>query len=449
MNFTYKIYDFVMLTGNVLILSAKNPEYSASLGLDILESLKYAGFNVDYVTRYRYHGGVENVFSIDKFSYRKKIRQFLYKFFGEERTNNILSILKNSGIIKYRTRVNDILFIYPDESKTFFPFKKLLKIISGKKYDFILTIFWQDMINTTLLKQIYDKLKVPIIIYAVDMAPMTGGCYYFGECQRYKIGCGKCPGLNSNDIKDKSHENYLIKKQNYERIKCALIGNSWMLKFAKQSNLFNSSVLNHCNIVINDTFFSPADMNVAREKLGIEDKNAFIILYRSSGLLRKGGEYFIRAVERLYKTNLNKNVLILTIGDDFILTHLRNEINHIHLGFVDTEKLRYAYQAANVFMNTSLDDAGPSMVNQSILCGTPVVCFDNGVALDVIINGCSGFKYETKNFEGLCEGIIKILLMDQNEYLLLRESTRKIAKSFNSYHSFSTSIIETISLLNK
>lgn len=435
--------------GNILIISSKHPEYSASLGFDIMSSLESFGFCVDYLTKYSYDGNLKNVFAVEKMSKAQEFKKILSRVLGKRVVNYMITLLKTSGIIKYRNRVNDILFIYPNESKTFISSKKILRMHSLNKYDCIFTIFWQDMINTTLLKEIYDELKIPIIIYAVDMAPMTGGCYYFGTCERFQQECGKCPGLNSDNSNDKSHENYLIKKKNYSNIKCALIGNSWMLKYAKASHLFDNSILKHCNIVVNDSLFVPINMMQARASLGIPDNNAFVILYRSSNLIRKGGLYFIKAIEKLYSNNVKRNILLLTIGDNYIKDNISKDINHIHLGFVDEATLRLSYQSANVFVNTSLDDAGPSMINQSILCGTPVVCFNNGVALDVVLNGYSGFKYETKDYFGLSEGIYNILSMSEEQYKELREQTRKIALSFNSYESFANNFIEIFASFNK
>ncbi|MBR5824296.1 MAG: glycosyltransferase [Paludibacteraceae bacterium] len=421
---------------NVLIISSKDPEYSASLGLDIMRSLEYSGFSVDYLTKYSYKGYLNNIYAIEKYSKVQFLKNLISKFVGKRFVDFIITFIKKRGIVKYRSRVNDILFIYPDESKTFISSKKILEMCSHKKYDYIFTIFWQDMINTTLLKEVYDKIRVPIIIYAVDMAPMTGGCYYFGDCNRFQDGCGMCPGLNSNDCNDKSHENYLTKKKNYSSIECALIGNSWILKYAKACHLFDNSILKHCSIVVNDSLFIPIDMRQARSKLGIVDQEAFIILYRSSHLLRKGGIYFLKAINRLCELNVGKQIIVLTIGDSYVRDNINECINHIHLGFVNEETLRLAYQSANVFVNTSLDDAGPSMINQSILCGTPVVCFNNGVAIDVIINDSSGYKYDTRDYEGLCNGLYKILSMKDSDYEILRERTRKTAMSFNSYESF-------------
>ncbi len=31
------------------------------------------------------------------------------------------------------------------------------------------------------------------LLYMMDMAPMTGGCHYAWDCEKYKMKCGGCP----------------------------------------------------------------------------------------------------------------------------------------------------------------------------------------------------------------------------------------------------------------
>src|SRR5690606_26435095 len=42
------------------------------------------------------------------------------------------------------------------------------------------------------------KLEKPIVWTLRDMWPVTGGCHYSMECERFAVGCGHCPQLGSN-----------------------------------------------------------------------------------------------------------------------------------------------------------------------------------------------------------------------------------------------------------
>jgi glycosyltransferase involved in cell wall biosynthesis len=52
------------------------------------------------------------------------------------------------------------------------------------------------------------------------------------------------------------------------------------------------------------------------------------------------------------------------------------------------------------------------MINQSIMCGTPVVAFEMGAALDFVGNGKTGFRATLGDCNELAAGLKEIILMD-------------------------------------
>ena len=95
-----------------------------------------------------------------------------------------------------------------------------------------------------------------------------------------------------------------------------------------------------------------------------------------------------------------------------------------------------------MFLNPSTDDAGPSMVNQSIMCGTPVVSFNLGTAVDVIENGISGFKTDDISPEGFyrtLEKAIRSLIEGSNPSI--RETTRATALRHNTSAVFASRLL--------
>ena len=61
---------------------------------------------------------------------------------------------------------------------------------------------------------------------------------------------------------------------------------------------------------------------------------------------------------------------------------------------------------SDVFLSPSIQDAGPMMLNQALMCGTPAVAFNIGVAYD-IINDKTGYLAKYRDSEDFCKGIIK------------------------------------------
>lgn len=429
----------------ILILSTHNPSYSAGLGSDVMGCLKEAGHEVDFLCRYSTElpkrsyrciqpRSIVRVIGSKLFS--SSIKSHLHKFF-EKRS-------KKEDYVERGMVFSDLYEIhYPDENVPGLSVDRLLQSIT-KEYDLVITLWWFDFINSTSLKAIYDKLHCPIMIISIDMAPITGGCFYFYNCRRFLDGCGKCPAIKSERPNDFSNKNYLIKKANYQSINCAFLGNSWMNDFAQKSKLFPASKIFKIGCIIDENKFKPIEQRSVREELGLST-NAIVLLARSSKELRKGARFVISAIGHLSKSISNQqSITLLSIGDDFIMNHLdSSSVCHKYLGRVTRKQLIKLYQAADLFLSPSVDDAGPSMINQAQMCGTPVVCFNNGSAVDVVINGESGFKTDDVSEQGFADVLEMAIkcISNSTDKRELRNSTREIAIRTSSNKSFQEKLI--------
>jgi len=397
------------------------------------------GCRVDFLTPFLYNSQPDNVIPIFDTKKRYSAGAGFKYILKKVRLYNPIRNLAKYGIKLFHIKQcpyitnNGITIKYLYEDKPDIPIPIILNKIS-KSYDTVITLFWQDMINSSTLKAVYDKLKCPILIYSPDMSPMTGGCFYFGNCRLFKYQCGCCPGLNSENPHDQSNSNYLIKKDNYSLIKCAFLGNTWMNKFAKESGLFKN--IFKTEIIIDSSLFKPIDKTLARKQLGISTKKGYILLVRSDSHPRKGNDDIVKAL-KLFDSHITESdrnkIIIISIGETYfpiISKDIGFEI--LNLGVVSLDKLILCYQSANYFVNTSRDDAGPSMINQSIMCGTPVICYDSGCAIDVIEDEKSGYKVDVGDIEGLSNLFLYTYKLDNDRYLRLCRQSREIAILHNS-----------------
>ena len=124
-------------------------------------------------------------------------------------------------------------------------------------------------------------------------------------------------------------------------------------------------------------------------------------------------------------------------------------IDTLYTGLLSKQDLIKAYNASNIFLSPSIDDAGPPMVNQSIMCATPVVCFEIGTAIDVIENGVSGYKVGIKDYKAFGDAIYTIYNMPAEEYGRLCDSTHKMAMEHDSLETFAQMIENTWQLLSR
>jgi glycosyltransferase involved in cell wall biosynthesis len=80
------------------------------------------------------------------------------------------------------------------------------------------------------------------------------------------------------------------------------------------------------------------------------------------------------------------------------------------LGYLQEDvTLALAYQAADIFVCPSVEDTGPMMIPESMLCGTPVVAFDSGIAPDLVKKMKTGYLATYKDILDLANGMRVVL----------------------------------------
>jgi len=421
----------------ILYISSRPPKHSAGLAMDQMKSLVEAGHQVDFLTKIAFEGQESNMYSVYEKNWIDKLVDLRQKYPFLHYLSKLKFLVGRKDLIFN----NGIKLTAPDESKPPVAIDDILRRIT-KEYDLVITLFLQDFISSLTLKAIYEKLKCPIIIRSVDMGPFTGGCYFFLDCERYQHNCGKCPALMSEDENDKSHQNFLIKKSSYASINYAYCCNNWMKRFALKSNMFEPDRIFTSTAVIDETRFYQRPVKECREAFNIPKNKSFILFarYQNTSVVSKGFSHLIYAIKE-WSLKLSEkereSALILIAGNRDTDTLYKMSIDTRYLGVLDAENLIRAYSVANVFISPSIDDAGPSMVNQSIMCSTPVICYNIGTAIDVIIDGKSGFKASDINPSKLADCIDKMFRLPKNTYVELRKNTHLIAMENHSLKSFS------------
>lgn len=419
----------------ILLLSSQPPARSANLARDMIAALEESGHEVDFLTALPFegmddrHGSVYGERDLRRLGWKKFLRRMAHAW--EKLTSR-----NRSGI----TIVN----LHEDRPPV--AAERVAERI-GSRYDLVLTLFWQDMITARTLDAVYRKLRCPILIHAVDMFPITGGCYYFRQCTRYTEGCGCCPALRSTNPKDATRCNYLYKKKVYDEIECAYLGNSWMIGHVERTDLFSRSLVRKSLMLINEKTFAERDAAEARSRLGIGSGKRFVLFAGAQRITekRKGFDYLVEAIDRftasLTEVQRAETVLILA-GRNKEKIDLQSlfRIELREVGMLDTEHLALAYAASTVFLSPSIDDAGPSMVNQSLMCGTPVVAFATGVALDLVEEGVSGYRARYRDAEDFARGLRTIYDLSGEEYRQLRASCREKALAECSFGAFAKNI---------
>lgn len=414
----------------ILIISSADPlKGPGVLAIDMYKALKAADVEVDLLTQY----------PVDEHP------EYLYV----EKKNNLISRIKKTLLHLLLRHVHrGYCFFYRKEKHPPVSAKKIVTKIT-KPYDMVCVLFWQGLLSFETIDAIYDKLKCKIAFRCVDYSPMSGGCHFTCECERYQIGCGECPAFDSHDKNDFTAWNVQYRKNIYDKVKPVVFGNYYMNQFFAKSFLLKNVNRVISWPVIDTETFKPLDCTLLRRKYLKKDKDCFVIFFGCQSLSdpRKGMDKLAKAL-KLFATHLTveqrNNVLLIVAGKNYSkIEHLMPFVSK-DFGYVDGQILPELYSMADVFLCPSVHDAGPMMVNQSLCCGTPVVGFEMGACLQAVKNCGTGYCAKVGDIKDFAKGINWIYQLTNSERVQLRLHCRNFGVEHHSYSSFSKQLLKLL-----
>jgi glycosyltransferase involved in cell wall biosynthesis len=315
------------------------------------------------------------------------------------------------------------------ERSDYFDLARIRRKVPGKP-DVIIILFDYRIVTTKTVADLYHWSGATIVWMLVDMKPMTGGCAYSGACNGYQVECSDCPLIGNPLLKGIPSLVLRQKRRNLDGVRLHLIAGSTMqADQARSSWVFRDRPIRQLFFPVDETIFKCGDKARAKRAFGLSEKDQVILFGATKlGEARKGFSYLIDALRLLTSRVDIANVLLLIVGSESLSGIEILGYRFKQLGFVSYGDLARAYQAADVFVCPSIEDSGPVMVNQAIMCGAPVVAFKMGVSLDLVRDGGTGVLANMRDVEGLCEGIRKILTLPEDERMAMTERCHELSK---------------------
>jgi len=407
---------------NVLMLSAPSPNVAAGVvAKSLLRSLRDRGHRVSLLvnTSENYSDAdIKGMNSVPLRTYR--------------RIYNAITCTNRNVMKEYTSKTLNGDYHFQDviQTATITPSVFIEKKLAFAP-DVIIILFGQKFLDVKSLYRLQKRTGAAMYWYMMDSAPLTGGCHYFWDCTGYQDCCNSCPAADSIVLKKQIAKNHYWKKKYIQKANIKFITpTSWQYKRTERSSVNCGRHIEKLLIPIDKEKYYFLKPELAREELGIalHRKVVFVGAFNLDDK-RKGISYAIDALNIVSK---NMDVVLVIAGNN-ASTYINSSLCEcISMGVVDEdEKLAKIFQASDLFLCPSLEDSGPMMINQSLACGTPVVAFKQGVALDIVLDGFTGFTSELRDVWEMAKSVTQILEMDTDQYEGIVKNCIEVSKQFS------------------
>ncbi|MEX1198141.1 MAG: glycosyltransferase family 4 protein [Pseudohongiellaceae bacterium] len=286
------------------------------------------------------------------------------------------------------------------------------------------TVIHLHWINSLISIRSLRKVRKPLVWTVRDMWPMTGGCHYSMDCERFRTGCGKCPQLGSKRVNDLSRLVIWSKNRALPKSMRVVGISPWVAESASSSKVFQdfdvSTIYNNvdCNL------FYPVAKDKARQFLAIP-QGKWVILAGAQRVsdFYKGFDLFVEALKYLKDYNQDYHLVLFGKVTEQDLGLIDMDVTN--LGFLDDSGLlRQAYSAADVFVAPSRMEAFGKTIAESMACATPVVCFNATGPRDLVLHRQTGYKADAFNTADMAAGIHWVASRPEEEAKQLRLRSR-------------------------
>jgi glycosyltransferase involved in cell wall biosynthesis len=288
------------------------------------------------------------------------------------------------------------------------------------------------MFNLNLLPLI-SSIK-PIVWTLHDPWALTGHCVHPGDCSKWQNGCFECPDLNM-PIKtnfDNTALTWEMKKIALQNSQLDIIvASQWMYNLVKKSPF-----LSHCNINIvpfgiNQQIFKPSDQKSIKKELNISP-SSFVVFFRAQELNKFKNFELIKEVLDKLKTQKKYKISLITVGEKFLKKYDYDKYFELHeYGWINDDNLiAKLYQACDLFLMPSKQEAFGMMAIEAMSCKKPIIITD-GTSLKDVTNAPNVGILCENNPDSLYQKIIELIENSELRLNIAELSYQYAIKNYN------------------
>ncbi len=324
--------------------------------------------------------------------------------------------------------------LYKNRTKTYFspswlPFSNIVDKINEINPD-IVHLHW--ICGGTIKIEDMAKIKAPIVWSLHDMWAFTGGCHYNEECGLYQKNCGNCKVLGSDKEKDLSRKIFKRKQKTFLQVPNMTIValSRWLEKSAHESSLLDGRKIINLPNPIDTTVFIPFDKKKARELWHLQMDKKLILFGAVAAISdpRKGFKELNKAIHNLK----SQDIELVIFGSSEPQKSQNFGFKTHYLGPLhDDVSLVTLYNAVDIVVVPSLQEAFGQIASESMSCGTPAIAFAHTGLLDIIDHKINGYLAKPFDTDDLANGIEWVLNTPKYE-ALCKNAIEKVMNEFDS-----------------
>jgi len=249
----------------------------------------------------------------------------------------------------------------------------------------------------------------PTIVTMHDMWLLTGHCAHSFSCQRWRIGCGRCPDLSIYPAArfDFTRRNLARKRRYFPHDDIVVSSPSrWLLDLVGESYLA-ALPRRYMPNTVDTTVFAPGEQRVARQALGLPEGVPIALFpaqLTSPPSSFKGQDTFLAAIRGLAP----EGVQGLAFGDPVAAADLQGVLRVLPATF-DDRRLADGYRAADIVVLPSRAETLGLGVLEAMACGRPVVATRVGGIPELVSEGATGDLVAAGDTEGLITACRRLL----------------------------------------
>lgn len=275
----------------------------------------------------------------------------------------------------------------------------------------------------------------PLIWTLRDMWPLTGGCHYAGNCERFLSGCGRCPQLGSASTTDISSWQWRRKRRAWRGVNVTCVApSSWMENHARRSPLLQGNDICMIPNGVDIARFKPIDRTAARAAwdLPLDRQVVLFGAINSTRDPRKGFAFLGDALQLLAADGWSERAVVVVFGSSSG-PHPNLALPTRYLGSLNDEiSLALLYSTADVMVVPSIQENAGKTAIEAMACGVPVVAFANTGQVEIVDHMRTGYLAIDRSAPDLARGIAWCLDRARVDNTLARNARTKAVQSFDS-----------------